>query len=156
MNNIVLLTARSWIGTNFHHMGRSKKKSITNLGGCDCLGLIMGMSKEINIKSKILDKDGNNIPLHKYDVTGYSRTPNGKHIYNKLKNIINEIDIYNMKIGDLLLLKMRNNPQHLAILSNYKEKYGIIHTWQDVGKVVEHELTDYWYKKIHSVFRFTL
>ncbi len=148
----VVSTAREWIGTRFFHQGR-RKKSVQSQGACDCLGLIMGVAQELNLNTNLQDNN-KRIPLHAFDSTEYSKVPNGNKIYKRISSILTEVDIKDMQIGDLLLLKIKNNPQHLAILSDYGELYGIIHTWQDAGQVLEHSLSDYWYKKIFSVFRF--
>lgn len=61
----IIKTARTWLGTKFHHQGRIKR-SKQNLGGCDCVGLIIGIGNELGIKS-------HNKNLNEYDTAKYGR-----------------------------------------------------------------------------------
>ncbi len=40
----IAAASRSWIGTAFHHQGRTKKTT-GHKGGVDCLGLLVGVAK---------------------------------------------------------------------------------------------------------------
>ncbi len=63
----IIRTARSYIGTPFHHHGRLK-----NIG-VDCLGLLIGVAKELNLN----DKMGRPIQFH--DTLNYGVMPNEKN-----------------------------------------------------------------------------
>ena len=39
----IIATARTWLGTNFHHQGRIKNV------GVDCIGLIIGVAAELGV-----------------------------------------------------------------------------------------------------------
>jgi len=42
----IILQARTWLGTKYHHQGRLKK-SKAGAGGVDCIGLIIGVIDEL-------------------------------------------------------------------------------------------------------------
>ena len=139
-NNIVA-QARSWIGTPFHHQARLKKI------GCDCLGLIVGVVDELELKDK------NGVKLAAYDEVTYSKEPDGEYLIQKLVDVLAEIAPEEMRAGDLALFKVRENPQHLAILTDYEGGLGMIHSFAPARRVVEHRLDDDWRARLVKVFR---
>lgn len=139
-NNIVA-QARTWLGTPFHHQARLKGK------GCDCLGLIVGVVDELGLK------DGNGMRLAAYDEVTYSKEPDGAYLIQKLTGLLEEVPTHQARAGDLALFKVRENPQHLAILSDYEGGLGMIHSFAPSRRVVEHRLDDEWKSKMIKVFR---
>lgn len=139
-NNIVS-QARTWLGTPFHHQARLKGK------GCDCLGLIVGVVDELGLE------DRNGMKLAAYDEVTYSKEPDGAYLIQKLTGLLEEVPIAEARAGDLALFKVRENPQHLAILSDYEGALGMIHSFAPSRRVVEHRLDDEWKSKIIKVFR---
>lgn len=139
-NNIVA-QARTWLGTPFHHQARLKGK------GCDCLGLIVGVVDELGLE------DRNGMRLAAYDEVTYSKEPDGAYLIHKLTGLLEEVPIAEARAGDLALFKVRENPQHLAILSDYEGALGMIHSFAPSRRVVEHRLDDEWKSKIIKVFR---
>lgn len=139
-NNIVA-QARTWLGTPFHHQARLKGK------GCDCLGLIVGVVDELGLE------DRNGMKLAAYDEVTYSKEPDGAYLIQKLTGLLEEVPITEARAGDLALFKVRENPQHLAILSDYEGGLGMIHSFAPSRRVVEHRLDDEWKSKIIKVFR---
>jgi NlpC/P60 family putative phage cell wall peptidase len=139
-NNIVA-QARTWLGTPFHHQARLKGK------GCDCLGLIVGVVDELGLK------DRNGMKLAAYDEVTYSKEPDGAYLIQKLTGLLEEVPIAEARAGDLALFKVRENPQHLAILTDYEGGLGMIHSFAPSRRVVEHRLDDEWKSKIIKVFR---
>lgn len=133
--------ARTWIGTPFHHQGRLKKK------GCDCLGMVIGVAHELK-----LTHEGK--ALSHLDNIHYSRTPNVAELLEKLKDNLTEVFAEHIQEGDILLMDIIDNPQHLAVVANYK--YGgwsIIHAVAGKG-VVEQRMTENWIKRINTAYRF--
>jgi cell wall-associated NlpC family hydrolase len=118
LENDIVVQARTWLGTPFHHQARLKRV------GCDCLGLIIGVVDELDLK----DKHGQ--PLAAY-----------------------EVPIENAQAGDLALFNMAGNPQHLAILTDYENALGMIHCYAQARRVVEHRLDDDWKNRLVKVFR---
>lgn len=148
----VIEAARSWVGTKFQHQGRVKtiqskidNNHIDNIGGTDCLGLIIGVAKELNLKNKT------GIPIFMLDNANYAVFVQSNELYEKISEHLYEVSIMEMKPADIICFKIQNYIKHVAIFS-YKNN--IIHVTEETGKVVEHALTDYWKKKIAAVFRF--
>lgn len=141
LENDIVAQARTWLGTPFHHQARLKGK------GCDCLGLVVGVVDELGLK------DANGVKLAAYDEVSYSKEPNGAYLTEKLTGLLLEIPIEDASAGDLALFKVRENPQHLAILSDYEGMLGMIHCFAPARKVVEHRLDDDWKLRLLKVFR---
>ncbi len=97
------------------------------------------------------DAQGN--PLAGYDEITYSKEPDGAYLIQKLTGLLEEVPIAEARAGDLALFKVRENPQHLAILSDYEGGLGMIHSFAPSRRVVEHRLDDEWKSKIIKVFR---
>ncbi len=106
--SIIVAQARTWLGTPFHHQARLKGK------GCDCLGLIVGVVDEMGLK------DAHGRLLSSYDEITYPKEPDGAYLIDKLTDILIEVPIADARAGDLALFKVRENPQHLAILTDYE------------------------------------
>lgn len=131
-NNDIIIEARKWIGTPYIHQGRLINK------GCDCVGLIIGIAKKLNISS--------------FNYTAYDRQPD-PDIMGKLltENLIkSNRNKQNLLHADILWIKFGKHPQHLAIVTDL----GIIHSYSVVGKVVEHRIDNKWQKRIVGIFRY--
>ena len=140
MKKDIVTTARSWIGTRFHHQGRLKKTEADN-GGVDCLGLLIGVAAELNLT------------FDKYDEISYSHYPDTQKLRVVFAAAMQDIPINDIQAGDILLFSIDNNPQHLAIVSDFLGDLGIIHAYAPARAVVEHALDAWWRKKIVSAFR---
>ena len=68
------------------------------------------------------------------------------------------IDKKDIRPGDGVLLTWKTEPHHVAIITKMEStgELGILHSYQTVGKVVEHHLDDDWRKRIVLAFRFPL
>lgn len=137
----IVTHARGWLGTPFHHQARLKGV------GCDCLGLIVGVVNELGLK------DAQGTPLAAYDEVTYSREPDGAYLIEKLVGLLDEVPVVDMQAGDLALFRVRENPQHLAILTDYEGSIGMIHCFAQARRVVEHRLDDDWKSRLLKVFR---
>ena len=137
----IVTQARTWMGTPFHHQARLKGK------GCDCLGLIVGVVDELGLKDK------NGVALAAYDEVTYSREPDGAYLTEKLTGLLEEVPIAEARAGDRALFKVRENPQHLAILTDYEGTLGMIHCFAQARRVVEHRLDAEWQSRLIKVFR---
>jgi len=142
MKNQIVSAARGWLGTRFHHQGRLKK-SENNKGGVDCLGLLIGISAELNL------------PFTEQDETSYSHSPDTQKLREKLAHSLQEINISEINYGDILLLNIDGQAQHLAIVSDMADGIGIIHAYAPARAVVEHALDAWWREKIVVAFRVT-
>lgn len=135
MVNELIKECRTYLGVPWRHQGRSRK-------GVDCVGFLL-----MALKSQ-------NIPM--LEIRGYSRNPDGialKAIMDKQPSLESVLPPY--KIGDIVLFRIRKEPQHVALLteSNTSE-LGMIHSFNGGSKqVVEHDFSEYWKQKIISVYR---
>lgn len=144
----IVETARYWIGTRFCHQGR-RKKTIYDEGACDCIGLIIGISKELKIKSKTGEL------LHHYDKTHYHRQPYGNLLCNQIEQHLYKIAEDTIKPADIIVFKFDNLPQHVAIVAKKdKSKISIIHAYAKRKCVAEHHLDQGWINKIVACYRF--
>ena len=135
----IVSQARTWLGTPFHHQARLKGV------GCDCLGLVVGVVDELGLK----DKHGQS--LAGYDEIAYSKEPDGAYLTQKLTDLLEEVQ--EPQAGDLALFSVRDNPQHLAIITDYEGSLGMIHAYAPARRVVEHRLDDDWNSRLVKVFR---
>lgn len=141
-SNQILTEARTWIGTRFQHQGRLKKSSEC-IGGCDCLGLIIGVARALQIKTK----DG--VLLYELDRKDYSIRPRDD---NRLFNELNKIFTLKKEMdnGDIALMSIERWPYHLGILDTTNGS--IIHACFYSRQVVERPLDCIWLNKIYAIF----
>jgi hypothetical protein len=140
MGNKIAHAARGWIGTRFHHQGRLKK-SQNHKGGVDCLGLLIGVANELEL------------PYSKYDENDYSHYPDTNKLKKILAAAMQEIQVIDITSGDILLLNIDGNPQHLAIVGQISNKFTIIHAYAPARCVVEHIIDDWWHTRIVAAYR---
>lgn len=129
----VIAEARSWVGTPFHHQGRLKGV------GVDCAGLLICVGKELGLSD--------------FDVTGYARVPDGRMLQAHCDAHLIRIARDEVRPGDVLLMRWRRYPQHVAIMADGGEPCSIIHAYEDVGRCVEHRLDETWAARIVQAYR---
>ncbi len=125
--------ARTYENTPYHHQGRKKHV------GIDCAGLVLEISRELGIFQEGSDYDG------------YSMNPDGFKLINNLRNHCIEKNINDMQEGDILLMRFKESPQHLAVL--LEDNY-IIHSYLSAKKTTIHRLNEEWKNKVVAVFSF--
>ena len=119
----IVEAARQWIDTPFHHQARLKGV------GVDCVGLVIGVARELALVPQDLD------------VLGYPRTPDGTSLMATMRQHMTEIDRAAMQPGDVIVVSFDKDPQHLAILGNYRHGgLSIIHAAGNTGRVIETRL----------------
>jgi len=138
-------TAEAWVGTPFLHQGRSRYLTDTRCGGCDCIGLIIGVSKDLSLISAL------GKPIAFYDDATYSPMPSGNRLHNLLSSHMIEKSPQEADIGDVLLFKFVKYPQHVAFFTSQDS---IIHSHAPYG-VRREILNDKWKKRLVGCFRFT-
>ena len=137
----IVAAARGWIGTRFHHQGRSRN-------GVDCLGLLVGVARELELQST------QGALLVKSDVQDYGHIPDGKKLRATLGGLMQEVQGDAMQAGDVLLMRFEREPQHLAIVSDHPQGgLGIIHAYAAARKVVEQRLDALWKSRVISIYR---
>ena len=149
MSNPIIEEARTWLGTAFCHQGRSKKTS-NHQGGCDCLGLIIGVAKKLQLKSR------NGMCLGDFDRLDYQSTPPSELLVKSLEQHCRLLQY--PRPGAIVLLSFLNNPQHLAIIAthhyNNSEELSIVHAYQTLGVVCEHRFDYKWQRRVVSFYSF--
>ena len=120
-----IAAARSYVGVPFHHQGRTRH-------GVDCIGLVVCAARDAG--------------LALVDRTDYPRDPNGL-LPLELARQFQEVDP--ALAGDILLMRFRGEPQHVAILAGET----LIHGYASIGRVVEHGLDAKWRRRIVAAYR---
>ncbi len=139
MNHKIVNTARSWLATPFKHQGRLKGI------GCDCLGLVMGIAKELGLKT-ISGK-----LIAELDHADYHMISSGMELKQKLDDNLEQLQ--SLKIGALVLLEFDTDTYHLAIISdNQVMGFNLIHADLSKRMVVEHNLNDGYFAKIKGIY----
>jgi cell wall-associated NlpC family hydrolase len=137
--NQLTKSAQSWVETRYKLNGRTKN-------GADCLGFILEIAKEFQIKSK-----SNNSYIHelcnfKYRISGFDKRLEEMldlHLYKKEK----------YEQGDLVLIKVSNSPQHLAFISSV-EPLKIIHAFVPARKIIEELVTEKMQNNFYKFYSF--
>lgn len=126
----IIRTARGFMHVPFHHQGRVQ-------AGLDCIGLI---SKTLAVC---------NIPHQ--DSTTYKRAPGRTSLVTHLPSSAFRIEPAEAKEADILAFWFAREDwaQHIG----FKTDIGLLHTYADVGRVVEHPLDEYWLNHTHSAWR---
>ena len=148
-----LKEARSWVGTRYVHQGRVKRNK-DNLGGCDCLGLLVGVVRELRMLSAVCDENGERIPLYRFDYAVYGERPNGVFFKQKITEHLDEIPKNELSVGDVALFLIQDNPQHVALIADGPHSLHMLHCHGRSGRVAEHTLDNSWRNKIDAVYRF--
>lgn len=130
--------ARSYIGTPFKHRGR-------DASGLDCAGLIVRSLQDLGYD-----------PFQKLV---YGREPHKDGLRETVETNMGapiEGGIHVAKPGDFVLMKFSREPHHLAIIGDHPMGgLTVVHSYGDVGKVVEHIIDPVWKSRVISVYRFT-
>lgn len=129
--------ARTYLGVPWVHQGRSRK-------GVDCAGFILLTLWKFGIKAN--------------SMVGYSRKPDGVLLEKTMDEQPSMHKLprgSKLSIGDILLFRIKRHPQHVALVTESKtSEFGMIHSYNGgQKKVVEHDLADYWKRKIVAVYR---
>ena len=129
----IVAEGRTYIGTRFIHQGRKKQC------GVDCIGLLTGIAQAFE--------------LTHHDRKSYDKYPTESILLPELEKTLEEIPIEEAQPGDILVFwisKRTKIPQHLGLMTDI----GMIHTYQNLGKVVEHGLDIRWTRRLCHAFRF--
>ena len=166
----IVATARKWIGTRFTHQGRVRATD-THRGGCDCLGLIIGVAQELNLTTTRGDTC---VLLASCDRRDYGHNPERYVLEEALCTWLERIPAAVMAPGDVALFCLESTPQHVGIVSDYRiqdtasahrqhthcpypsghRNLGLIHAYAQARKTVEHHFNDWWRARLVGAFRF--
>lgn len=133
----ILETARSWIGTPYHH-----QQSLKGIG-CDCLGLIRGIYREL------YGFEPETPPAYTAD---WAEATGRETLAEAARRHLHEIHLLEAGAGDILLFRWRSwlPAKHTAIISTQNK---IIHAYNGQS-VSEAPLHASWKKRIGFAFRF--
>lgn len=132
----IIEVARTELGTPFHHQGRCSRV------GIDCIGLLVIIARTLGIQHT--------------DRTDYPRRGTEMNLRRGLEGAgLIQVDVAGYdeaQVGDILMFWIRypNKPQHVGI----KSDKGMIHTYANVNRVVEHGINDWWKDRVCGVWRF--
>lgn len=130
--NDIVSAARAELGTSFRHQGRLPGIAL------DCAGLFVVVC--------------NSLGHHVQDEKGYGRNP-WKGLLEQCigrQPFLAKVPVSEMQEGDVLLMRFTGEPQHIAIHAGDT----IIHSYQHVGRVVEHRFADVWRARVVHAYRF--
>lgn len=129
----IIAAARELLEMPFRHQGRA------STGKTDCAGVICHVA------------ESHGLPY--VDQTNYPRQPGGSRLESALDDqpCLMRVPLSAKQAGDVLLMRFAGDPQHLAIFTGKT----IIHAYETVGKVCEHDLDEAWARRIVRVYRFT-
>ena len=179
--NPIIASARSFIGTRFHHQGRLKKTG-NHRGGIDCLGLLVGVAHECNVRSKTGEL------LADVDEFNYPHYPDTIRLREMLERHLISLPLKGGGIREagIALFEIDGRAQHMGIIANIPvplreglgegwlprnddvnfnappptqpspsrgEGFHIIHAYAPARAVVEHALDDYWRERMVGLFR---
>lgn len=126
----IVAEARLWVGTPYAHMGRV-------IGhGVDCYGVIEMVGRALGVY----------IP----DGITYSRIPDEEELIRNMDTYAVHIPVADAKEGDILILPWNKKMRHMAILTDR----GMLHSYEPVGRVIEHAMNDVWKRRIRRAYQF--
>ena len=132
----IVKIAREWIGTPWVHQASVKGV------GCDCVGMVRGVYTELTGKTVGGAMD---YTRSFYLFSGEER------LKNEIGKYCMEVPIGEAKSGDVILISFLNLPSHhIGILAGTT----FIHSWEDIGNVVEIPYDAAWKRLTKAVFRF--
>ena len=126
------IAARTLINTPYKHQGRT-------LAGLDCSGVIVVTAMIAGLTDSI------------WGQTNYSRNSNNS-LQQGLERYCSQRE--QLQAGTIALFKLSPIPYHCGIITNYKEGLGLLHAYENVGKVREHALIPWWRDKIYKIYGF--
>jgi len=132
--------AQSYVGTPFQHQARLKGI------GVDCVGLVIEVGRTVGLLPA-------NYENTSYSKPQYPRKPDGTTLMRELTAHMQLINPIDARVGDVLVFWLNaktRRPQHIAFVTNK----GMLHTYANVGRVVEHRIDDKWKRRICAAFQF--
>jgi NlpC/P60 family putative phage cell wall peptidase len=136
MRSDIVAAARLWLGTRFRHQA-----SLRGIG-TDCIGLIVGVARELGIpEAAAFDACA--------DISGYGREPDPAMLLRACSTFL--APCASAMPGDILLLRFKLDPQHFAIMS--APGY-MIHAYAQARRVVENRIDDLWRSRIVGAYSY--
>lgn len=134
----VVRAARQWLGTRWHHQAAVRGV------GTDCVGLVGGVAVELGIPGAA--EWAADSALH-----CYGRDPDPVALVAALERFMDPVDV--ARPGDVLLLRIKTEPQHFGIVSN-DAPLMMLHAYAQARKVVESRVDELWRSRIVGVYAY--
>jgi len=137
LNQQIIVAARGWLGTPYRHQSAQKH------AGCDCLGLIVGVWRELYGSLAI-------------ELPPYSSNWRDRSHALALNSLANKhldcVQTQPLSKGNIVLLHMRSGlpAKHCAIISDDDH---FIHSQERIG-VVEVPLSTWWRRRVVAQYSF--
>lgn len=138
--HLVAAVAREWIGTPYRHQASCRG------AGCDCLGLVRGIWREIN------GAEPRPVPPYSPD---WSEPQHDERLWRAASEHLVELPADSIAVGDVVLMRMRDGAvaKHLGIVGGTGAHASLIHAYCSHG-VVESPLGAPWRRRIVARFMF--
>ncbi len=136
--------ARSWIGTPYRHQASLKGV------GCDCLGLLIGVWRELGRPSRSAPRRDPLVPPYTPD---WAEAHGREALADGLRGHLDEIAPAEAREGDIVLFRWRAHlpAKHAGILTAPGR---MVHA-QEKTAVSEVALGDWWKRRMAAAFTFT-
>lgn len=136
----IVAATRAWIGTPYVHQASLRG------GGTDCLGLILGVWREI------LGAEPYEVPAYTPD---WNEARKDEQVWRAAKRWLVPVCTDCRRPGDVLLFRMRAGAvaKHLGILTEAGTAPRFVHAYSGHG-VVETTLSAPWQRRLIAVFAF--
>lgn len=140
----VVAEARRWIGTPFVHQQRQRGV------GCDCVGLVAGVAIALGL-----------LPADWWareaapEFGGYGRMPARGLLERGCARWMRQLGAPQAaQPGDVLLMSYAAEPQHLAIVADYRggATQSVVHALSVIGRVTEHRLAAAWRARVVAAY----
>jgi NlpC/P60 family putative phage cell wall peptidase len=133
----IIATARSWVGTPYHHQGSCQGV------GADCLGLVRGVWRSL------YDTDAETPPAYSRD---WAEASGAETLIGAATRHLQLIPLADAKGGDVIVFRFRpgSPAKHVGILSAPDR---LVHAMEG-GPAVEISVTPWWRRRIVAAFSF--
>lgn len=129
----VVRAARALVGAPFRHQGRDP-------AGIDCVGVVIAVGRALGV-----GLDWPEMPYQRFPPEDYVRMVLERYLV-PLRG--------EPEAGDVALIRWRRTANHLAIVSDGADPFGLIHAYYVTGRVVEHRADTHWRDRIVSLYGF--
>lgn len=136
----IVVEARRWIGTPYHH------QASTRGAGADCLGLLRGVWRAV---------EGAEPEVPPPYTPDWSEPQREEALWSAAQRHLLPKPVAEAREGDVLLFRMRDGSiaKHLGIVAEAGAAGTFVHAYQGHG-VVESALTEPWRRRIVACFAF--
>lgn len=136
----IVEAAQRWLGTPYVH------QAATRGAGCDCLGLIRGVWREV------YGQEPEAVPAYSMD---WSEPQGEERLWKAALRHLKAKPVANANAGDVFLFRMRQGAvaKHLGIMSSGGDNPRFIHSYSRHG-VVESALNTAWHRRAVACFKF--